>query len=56
MTSVSRPVCCGSMIMSRTRPVIRRISQVAMRPPSVERTSRCETTPLSVPAIIERTC
>ena len=40
--------------MSRTRPVIRMISQVATRPPSVERTRRWETTPFSVPASIAR--
>src|SRR5687768_11363306 len=44
------------MIMSRTRPVMRRISQVATRPPSLARTSRWEMTPLSVPASIARTC
>ena len=43
------------MIMSRTRPVIRRISQAATRPlPSAVGTSRWETTPLSVPASIAR--
>ena len=43
------------MIMSRTRPVIRRISQVATRPfPSGVRTSRWEITALSVPASIAR--
>ena len=42
--------------MSRTRPVIRRTSQQAMRPlPSTVGTRRCDTTPLSVAAIIART-
>ena len=53
----SRPVCVGSMIMSRTRPVIRRTSQTATRPlPSAVGTRRWETTPLSVPASIARAC
>ena len=42
--------------MSRTRPVIRRISQAATRPPPAAGTRRWETTPRSVPASIERTC
>ena len=57
MTSCSRPVWVGSMIMSRTRPVIRRTSQVATRPrPSAVGTRRWEIAPLSVPASIARTC
>ena len=56
MTSGSFPVWAGSMIMSRTRPVIRRTSQQAMRPlPSMVGTRRWETAPLSVEAIIART-
>src|SRR5215216_991181 len=55
MTSGSCPVSFGSMIMSCTRPVMTRISAVATRPaPSAVRTSRWETIPLSVPAIIAR--
>src|SRR3954447_19199736 len=57
MTSPSRPVCFWSMIMSFTRPVMRRISQVATRPlPSAWRTSRWGSAPFSVPAIIARAC
>ncbi len=44
------------MIMSRTRPVMRRISQTATRPPSAPGTSRWEMTPLTVPAIMLRAC
>src|SRR4051794_38632373 len=45
------------MIMSRTRAVVRRISQQATRPLASEvRTRRWDTTALSVPASIARTC
>src|SRR5437763_1780970 len=38
--------------MSRTRPVMRRISQTATRPPSAPGTSRWEITPFTVPALL----
>ena len=53
---MSFPVWSGSMIMSRARPVIRSTSQTATRPPSAPGTSRWETTPLIVPAIMLRAC
>ena len=56
MTTLRPPVCEGSTIMSRTRPVVRMTSQTATRPPAAAGTRRCETTPRSVPASIERTC
>ena len=47
ITSPSLPVSFGSMIMSRTRPVIVSTSQAGTRPwSSIVGTSRCEITPL----------
>ena len=43
----SSAVSSGFMIASRTRPVVRRISSAATRPPSSDGTSRCEMTPRS---------
>ena len=43
------------MIASRTRPVVRRISSAATRPPSSDGTSRCEMTPRSDAESIART-